>query len=684
MCRQTSSLRSLPAVILLAFVAAACANMGRPEGGPRDEEPPVFVRSSPKPGATGFSGKKLTAFFNENIQLEDAFSKVVVSPAQKQPPTVSANGRRLTVEFRDTLLPNTTYTVDFADAIKDLNEGNILDGFALDFATGDSIDSLRISGMVLQAENLEPAQGMLVGIYSNLDDSAIRTLPFERIARTNQLGHFTIRNLKPGNYRIFAVNDLNRDYHWDRSEDVAFYDTIISPSAEHFMLNDTLRASDDSDSIVPREGIRFLPNDILLCWFNETYKPQYLLDHKREDRRRITIKFAAPADSLPRISIIEGGPVGLDISRWARLNASPGLDSLEYWIEPGYLEKADSLKLAVGYMRTDSTDALTWTTDTLRFYYRDPSRGKKTKEKKEEKSTDSIAADSIVTPVQPSEFLTLSAGSTSQELNLPLRLTASEPLDSIDRSAVRLEIQNDTLWQPVAGISLVPDSADLLRTRRLDMSWQAGARYRLTIDSLAATSMYGHWNKPFKHEFTVKNQEDYSTLTFNISGLDSIPAIVQLLNTTDTPAYTAFVDAGSNSAVFRFVNPGTYYARLYLDLNGNHRWDTGNIAAAQQPEEAFYYPKKLQLKKNWEVSQDWDIYADAVDMQKPYAIKKNKPKLKRGEEAPRDPDDEEESEFGPNRDYERDSRRGSGGNFGGFGPGGLRSNRNSGSNIINR
>lgn len=109
---------------------------------------------------------------------------------------VTANGRKVTVEFRDTLLPNTTYTVDFADAIKDLNESNVLDGLALDFATGDSIDSLRISGMLFEARTLEPAQGMLVGVYSNLSDTAIRTLPFERITKTNQLGQFTIRNLK--------------------------------------------------------------------------------------------------------------------------------------------------------------------------------------------------------------------------------------------------------------------------------------------------------------------------------------------------------------------------------------------------------------------------------------------------------------------------------------------------------
>ena len=201
----------------VACLLAACANMGRPEGGARDELPPKFVRSNPAPGAKNVSRKTMSVTFDENIQLEDAFSKVVVSPAQKTPPQVSANGRNLTVHFFDTLRPNTTYTVDFADAIKDLNEGNILDGFALDFSTGDTIDTLRISGMVLQAENLEPAQGMLVGVYSDFTDTTLTTLPLDRIARTNQLGQFTIRNLPAGQYHIFAINDINRDYHWDLS-----------------------------------------------------------------------------------------------------------------------------------------------------------------------------------------------------------------------------------------------------------------------------------------------------------------------------------------------------------------------------------------------------------------------------------------------------------------------------------
>lgn len=215
--------------VAVAFVIAACASMGRPEGGPRDETPPVYVRSNPAPGSTNVNMDRFTITFDENVQIKDAMNKVVVSPPQKSIPKISAVGRNVRIEMVDTLLPNTTYTIDFTDAISDLNESNELDGFAFDFSTGPTLDSLCISGMVFEAETLEPAQGMLVGVHSNLSDTAISTMPFDRITKTNQLGQFTVRNLKPGTYRIFALNDVNRDNKWDRTEDVAFYDVTVSP-----------------------------------------------------------------------------------------------------------------------------------------------------------------------------------------------------------------------------------------------------------------------------------------------------------------------------------------------------------------------------------------------------------------------------------------------------------------------
>jgi len=671
---------------VISSLLAACASIGRPEGGARDELPPVYVRSDPSPGAVNITPKRINVIFDENIQLEDAFSKVVVSPPQKTPPTISSNGRRLTAEFRDTLQLNTTYTIDFADAIKDLNEGNILDGFAIDFSTGSVLDTLRISGMVLQAENLEPAQGMLVGVYSNLSDTAIHTLPFERIARTNQYGQFTIRNLKEGTYRIYALNDLNRDYHWDRSEDIAFYDVTVSPYTEAIEVTDTLYASDGSDSLIVRPGIRYLPNNILLSWFNENYKAAYLSDYKRPDARRITLTFGAPADSLPKITIVDGaGTPGADISEWAKVKANATLDSLEYWIADTTIVQSDSLRLSVGYFRTDTTDQLTWKTDTLRFNFRDPDKKKKEKEKKKKKDerpayiVDSITGDTTFLPPADMEYLTLRMLSQAQDLNKPLVLESSLPIENLDSAGVHLEMLIDTVWTEL-DVKFRPDSSDLLMRRRIDLEWEPGAKYRLTVDTLAAMSIYNVWNRPFKQEFSAKQTEDYSKLIFSLPGLDSLQTVVQLLSSSDAPVYTAVKPAGTNTVELPYLNPGTYYARLIIDSNANGKWDTGSVRDSIQPEEVYYFAKKFELKKNWDIEQTWDIYELPVDAQKPYAIKKNKPKLKRGEKAPEEEENEEDefgggydpfggNGFGGNSNRGNNNRRG-GNRGGGFNAGG--------------
>lgn len=627
-------------MIAAAMLVAACANMGRPEGGPRDELPPVYVRSNPAMGQLNVKGNKITVEFDENIALDDAMNKIVVSPAQRTTPAISSNAKRVTVELRDTLLPNTTYTIDFADAVKDLNEGNVLDGLALDFATGDTIDTLRISGMVFEAQTLEPAQGMLVGVYSNLEDSAIHTLPMDRITKTNQLGQFTIRNLKEGTYRIFALNDVNRDYHWDRSEDVAFYDVTISPTATPTTVTDTLvRENGQRDSLVTRDATRYLPDDVLLTWFNEGYSSQYLKDYKRPERNKITFQFGTKADTLPIIRLLNTHRAGDEISTWSMLDASPTLDTLTYWIADTSLVALDSITLEASYMRTDTNDCLSWTTDTLRFNI----RSVKKKEEKKKKKKDDEEEDSI--PKIPHMDLRVSSGS-SQELNRGLVITGGTPIVSFDTTAVKLEMQVDTLWYPIEPPRFHRLDSLKPMTYTAPYEWEEATKYRLTVDSAAVHDIYGLDNEPLTHEFTTKKSDDYSTVSFTITGLDGRPAIVEVLNTSDKPAGYAPVEG--NIATIAYLPPGTYYARLYIDANGDGKWTTGSLSDSipRQPEETYYYPKKLTLKKNWTIEQSWDINELPVDQQKPQEIKKNKPKRKKGDpEEPRNGDEEEEDEF---------------------------------------
>lgn len=658
---RLTGLLLLTAVVVA--IMAACASMGRPEGGPRDELPPVFVRSNPMPNSLNVTNNRMDIYFNENVQVKDVMNKVVVSPVQVQMPAVSASGKRVTIELRDTLIPNTTYTFDFSDAISDLNEGNILDGFATAFSTGDIIDTLSISGMVLDARTLEPAQGMLVGVYSNLSDTAITKLPFERIAKTNQSGQFTVRNLAPGAYRLFALNDMNRDYKFDRTEDVAFYDSIIVPEVNPMAVNDTLRASDGRDSIVVRQGYKYLPDDILLTWFNEKYQSQYLRNSVRPDSVRLTVEFGAPSDTVPTVTLANTTFAGDNLLEHALLNRSSLRDTLTYWLRTPELISADTLLLSMNYLRTDTLNQLSWTTDTLRFVKPRPAAPKNDKKKEQREMTPQDSINATLT------FLAVSAGTTTQELNLPLRFTFSEPLDSIDRSGLHLELLRDTVWTAVEMPELQRDSINRLLEYSAHVRWEPGAKYRFKADSIAFNSIYGHFNRPFNKEFTVKGEEDYSTISLKLNGApDSIPMMVELLSTNDSPLKKSAVDPNS-TAIFEFVPAGTYYARAYADRNGNETWDTGNIAERLQPEETWYYPQKIIVKSNWDISNDWNLNDLPLDAQKPYEIKKNKPKTRDGQpERQMDEDEDFDDFFNPENpfDNKRNTRNNGNSRNGGY------------------
>lgn len=656
-------MRSLSAMRLLFILAvtailAACASMQRPEGGPRDVTPPVFVRSNPRPGQLNVSGNKITVEFDENVALDDAMNKVVVSPAQRTTPVVSSLGRKVTVELRDTMIPDVTYTIDFADAIKDLNESNILDGFALDFATGDTIDTLQISGMLFEARNLEPAQGMLVGVYSNLSDTAIKTLQFDRITKTNQLGQFTLRGLKEGTYRIYAVNDVNRDYHWDRSEDVAFYDVTISPTSTPAVFTDTLANAAGEDSIVTRNGTRFLPDDVLLTWFNEGYVSQYLRSYGRNEKNTIDFEFSAKADTLPIIKLLNTPRAGEEISKWAVLQANQTLDTLRYWITDTSLIALDTLLVEARYLMTDTLEQLSMTSDTLRLVDKNAKNRRRQAEKEAEKKAkerekelkelekrgvniDSLlAADTVPPRPAPLNFKVASSG--TQDIHLPLLFSSETPVVSLDTNAVHMEQLVDSVWYKMkAPVIRQTDSLNALKFRA-DYKWEPGVKYKLVIDSAAIYDIYGLTNDSIAHEFTVKKLDDYSTLSFNISGLDGRPAVVEVLDASDKVVASAPVR--NNLGRVEYLAPATYYARLFIDADSNGVYTTG-ILDSIQPEEVYYYPKKLVLKKNWGIEQSWNINELPIDLQKPKEIKKNKPKRKRGEEEERDEDDEEEDEF---------------------------------------
>ena len=613
----------------------SCANIGNPSGGPIDKTPPIFMRSNPTPNAVNVKDRKIEIFFDEIVTLKDPSTKIIVSPAQTEMPRMSALGRKVTVELVDSLLPNTTYTIDFSNSIQDNNEGNAIDNFAFAFSTGSVIDSMRVSGYVLDSRTLEPMQSVVVGLQSNLADSAFHKEKLQRVALTNDRGQFTIRNVSPGSYHIFALKDLDRDYKFGNpTEDIAFLDSIIVPSIGSREAADTVYNDlNEIDTIMRATRPAYFPNDILLSMFNEDRKSQYLANNLRVDSTRISLTFAAASDTLPSLSIVGRNDVP---DQWYTLERSQTNDTLTYWIRPPHLVSADTLMVATTYLRTDTASNLSWGTDTLKFTF----QRQKAKKKKKNEETDSLEQ------IRFMELHPLANG--TQEVYAPLLLQTGTPIERYSREAFHLQrkLQNDTTFYPAEIKSIaLRDSTLNRRDLMLKVDWEPGAAYTLAVDSLAMTDIYGLQTKPLKVDFNVRKMEEYGNIVFNIPAVrDS--AIVELLDGTEKIVLRAPVK--NHRAELLNLLPGKYYARLFIDRNGNGKYDTGNYDMHMQPEETVYYPGAINLKKNWDVEQTWDIYATPIDKQKPEAIKKNKPERKKWEKVnteKTETDEDEENGF---------------------------------------
>lgn len=613
------------ALLLVVIGFYACASTGMPDGGPYDETPPKFVRATPEPNATNNKRSKISIEFDEYIKLDKPSEKVIISPPQKEAPEVKVSGRRVLVEFFDTLQENTTYTIDFGDAIVDNNEDNPLGNFAYAFSTGESIDTMEVSGTVLNAQDLEPVKGIQVGLHKDLHDSAFTKLPFVRISRTDSRGLFTIRGIAPGKYRIYALMDGNQNYLFDsKTEAVAWQDSLIVPSMAPAVRQDTVWNEIDTlayDTIYDVHYTRFMPDDIILRSFKEENPMQYLMKSEREQLNRFSLYFSAKADTLPSIK-------GLDFDERNAfvIESNARHDTIRYWIKDTLLCERDTLTFQMDYLATDTLGQLVPRTDTLRMMNKinkerrmamaEDARKKEEKERKRrEKRGDTVKAE-------PKFFAMTVDAPSSLDINKNITIKFEEPVESVDTSAIHVAMMVDSVWQDIPFIFMADSMAH--RQYQILANWQPGLEYQLRIDSLAIKGIYGLYTNKVENKLKVKTLEEYGTLYLNIVGAGP-HAIVQLLNSSDAVVRQQPV-SDKNTCDFYFLQPGTkYYIRLFNDDNNNGIWDTGSYEEKRQPEEVFYFPKVWEMKANFEFEETWDIRAIPLDKQKLDEIKKQKP-----------------------------------------------------------
>lgn len=627
-------MKKLVYICLALGAIVSCARMGSPDGGWYDDDPPRVVSSTPADQSVNVTTKKISILFNEYIKLEDATNKVIVSPPQLEVPEIKASGKKVLVELQDSLKPNTTYTIDFSDAIVDNNEGNPLGKYTYSFSTGETIDTMEVSGTVLNAENLEPVKGILVGLYaadSTFHDSLFTTSPLIRVARTNGSGQFTIKGVKHGSYHAYALQDMDGNYRFSQKSEMLAFDTATYVTSHRPDIRpDTVWADTvtiEKIRMVP--FIHYYPDNVVLRAFLEEGQDKHRLKEERKTPEKFTLFFTAPQDSLPRI---EG--IGFDAQKALLPEPSLHNDTITYWITDTLVSYPDTVAFTLTYLDTDTLGIDRWQTDTLELVAKatheklEKERQKKSeewvkaREKKMKKNKGALPHEE-----NPYEVIYMNhqiRPGSSLDPNQNLTLVFDEPISKVDQERIHFTIKVDTNYVDAPFI-LRPVEGQICQYR-LYAEWQPGERYRLEADSLTFFSALGHYAQSIKSDFRVRSLDEYGAIFVQLKDIapdDTTSYLVQLLNRSDKPVAEVVADENGRADFF-YLKPGDYYMRLIADRNDNGKWDTGEYQSMTPPEEVFYFPRHIPLKAKFEMEQVWNFRSIDRTQQKPKEITKQK------------------------------------------------------------
>ena len=611
--------------ILLSFlvliILVQCAKIGSPSGGPRDIAPPVLLKSKPLNKSTLFTGTQLEFTFDEFINSQGMSQELVISPPMEETPEIRMRGKTLVIEFLEDLRENTTYTLSFGETIKDLNEGNILRNFEFVFSTGEKLDSLGVLGMAVQAFNLELPETedpIFVMLYENLSDSApLLEIP-DYVGKITPQGAFLINNIRPGTYRLFALQDLNRNYKYDVPEEmIGFIDTtlLLYPGMFDYKMTDTIPEPDsllvDSLDIDLQDSLGLDMEDTLIVevsdsvmladlgkysvyvdifLFQEDNKPQYLSDYARDDRRKLSLYFNRELTQSVQMEPYNFDPAG----DWFLLEEHVMKDTLDYWLRDSLVYKTDSLHFLAEYPVTDSLQQIITYYDTLKFNYREPQKAtgrRKRQEDKEEPEKEKITLSTGVSASQP------------QDIHRPISIEVQHPVFSTDQSRISLTMKEDTLKIPVP-YSLEKDST---RMRRyfMKVDWESEMRYFLDIYPGTFTDIYGLTHDTISINFMTRGIEWYGRILLNLSGVDG-PKIIQVIDKNDEIVRASRV-IENGLIEFPFLEPAGFTLKVVHDDNGNGKWDTGSYLEGIQPESVSFHPGTISIRSNFDLEINWNL-----------------------------------------------------------------------------
>lgn len=586
-------LATVSAFMVITLFPYGCANTtASPSGGPQDTIPPKLLVAIPDMNQTGVSTslKKIELQFNEYVKLEKPNENIVLSPPSATKPTIRTKGKGIVVDLQDKLLPNTTYSLYFGNAIQDNNEGNPFPVFALSFSTGDRIDSLMISGLISHASTLLPVQNATVLLHTNSADTTLTTTLPVAVTRTDAYGYFVLRNLKDTLYSLYAITDDNNNYKYDRDggESVGFLDSLVRPQKVMFPYAPEIQPYFAKDTA----GLLRRPVETNVFLFKEPATRQVLSQYERKEHRALLLTFSAPGSQILQARIPD-----MDSTHIIEQHNYPR-DSILLWLAAPSVP--DTVTLQLTYMATN--DSLkTWVprTDTLLFF------PFKEEEPKEDLQGPRQGPPSVKDKKNILEIEGKAVPEQIKEKGVLLKF-ASLPMspDFTRGSMKRITPSNDTV--PVT-YSVQADSLNLLLYRIIPDSYIEGTQYTFTLPAQTLTDIYGRQNDSLTVVFKTLLSEDYAALHLQMQHVPS-PLIVDLMNERRENVLRSTRVKTDTTVSFSYLKAGKYTIRITEDLNDNGFWDTGSSKERRQAERVrmFRLPSGesiIELKEKMELTQ---------------------------------------------------------------------------------
>ena len=581
---------ALSALLIPVFMPSCANTTQAPSGGDKDTIPPYIVDIKPLPGATNFPLEKgkILFEFNEYVVIKTA-SDICLSPPLDKMPKSRIVGKKLEITFEGKLEPNTTYTLNLNGALADNNEGNKFPGFTYVFSTGDQIDSMFVTGTVLDCNTLSPIKGATVLLYKDHSDSAVFLKRPYAAGKTDDWGYFVLPFIQDTLYRIYAMRDASGDNIYNPDMDrIAFIDSLIRPE---WKVVDTLRELlkyDMTDTL----GCQERRSQYELKVFREHPSKQFIVNKVRTSPRSAYITFMAPdawIDSL----WFGGYPADRVISQFNLQQ-----DSLELWLNDRR-PAPDTIHLFVNYRKTDSLGLMKPELEHIKLVM-DPEIKKNYSKsrRKNLKHEDTICVYTL--KAEPEKIET---DGFVLEFKYPI---VYESFDSL-----KFRYLNPKQKEFTGAVTVEMDSLNLRRyIIRPKVKFQPGFEYFLKVPHRSFKDIYGYWCDSTEVKVALPTDESLSSLDAGFVGVDR-KYIVDLLDEKRANVIRSYIITEDCVLHFPYLKAGKYSIRVADDGNDNSIVDTGDLLQHRQPEPVrfvkFGESEYLEIIKSAEVEQTIDL-----------------------------------------------------------------------------